>query len=223
MTNYIENEMTMSNGSMNTYMESSGISDISLTSLHNISEKAYVPGQTILQVGVSLPTGSITEEDSGTRLPYKMQLGSGTIDPVLQVTNRRYIGEYILGTQISAVVRFGDNDEGYRLGNEYKASLWIDRNFNDYLSTSIRLSALSEGQISGSDSAIENTTTSLRDAQLQNGDLVDIAIGVNYIIDQISGLRLAVEYNLPIYQNLNGPSLGVSDSFIIGVQYTIGY
>jgi len=221
---YIYNDMTMVNRSkVSSYMESSGVSDISLTSLHDITDKNYLPGNTILQVGISLPTGSITEEADGVRLPYKMQLGSGTVDPIIKIVNRLYWGQYVLGSQISSILRFGHNDENYRLGNEYSANIWLDRNLCENISASIRLAAVSQGQISGVDSEIEGMTSSLRDAQMQNGDWVNLGVGVNYIIDQIKGLRLAAEYSLPIYQNLNGPSLGMSDSYTIGIQYTLNH
>ena len=218
MTNYIENDMTMINNSgVYSDMESNGISDLKLTSIRDISNKGYLKGQTLMQVGLSLPTGSIDEEESGTRLPYKMQLGSGTIDPIIAIINRQNIGELTLGTQVAATLRFGHNDEGYRLGDEYKVNLWLDKNINHNFSVSARLNFTSITKYDGSDSEISSGMSSpTRDSELQNGDLIDFAFGFNYRPSHDANYGFGFEYNIPIYQNLNGPQLGKSGSFTLG-------
>ena len=80
-------------------------------------------------LGLSFPTGSINEKDVlptsagvAVQLPYPMQLGSGTYDPMLGFT---YLGvspgAWSWGAQVSSILRLHDNDNDYRLGHEVGA------------------------------------------------------------------------------------------------------
>ena len=62
--------------------------------------------------------------------PYNMQLGSGTYDGLFGVTALDFgsIGSlnYQAGSRISMAARVGANEDGYRLGNTYRADAWYD-------------------------------------------------------------------------------------------------
>ena len=90
MINYLDNEMSMQSGMK---MESSGLSDIKLGGLYELLSTDH-GRRTHLNLGVSLPTGSIDEKNSaGNILGYGMQLGSGTWDftPPLRSSDKRMI------------------------------------------------------------------------------------------------------------------------------------
>ena len=87
-------------------MESDGIGDIMLMGKYRLyTDDPDIPkSQVSLFMGLSLPTGSISEKNSkhplatrqGELLPYAMQLGSGSFDPS--------IGLFIFGVFVTVVV-----------------------------------------------------------------------------------------------------------------------
>ena len=67
-----------------------------------------------------LPNGMTRE----VRLPYAMQLGSGTWDAMPGIVVQTKRGKASVGGQLRARVRSGENAEGYRLGNDFLATAW---------------------------------------------------------------------------------------------------
>ena len=75
MLNYLDNEMSMPMGKM----DSSGLGDIKVAGLYDLAQ--WNDGRRMhLKLGLNLPTGSIDEKHNGNILGYGMQLGSGTYD-----------------------------------------------------------------------------------------------------------------------------------------------
>ena len=82
--------------------------------------------------GVSIPTGSINKKftgnpvpgQNGTLLPYKMQLGSGTLDPVLGLTYQGSQDPYWYGANVTYIGRWYDNSQGYQQGDEFRLDLY---------------------------------------------------------------------------------------------------
>jgi len=231
MGHYMDNKMKMVNRmGVQSQMKSSGIGDTVISGLYKLSEKSCDCGdQSRLHanIGLSLPTGSIDEKGfrmgSYGNLPYAMQLGSGTFDPILGLTYSSLTENYSWGVQGKATFRLEDNDEGYNLGNEYKVSSWVAKNVTNWLSTSLRLEASHRDEIDGQD----DSTIGLRNAVYTfdpvnyGGQYVDLGIGLNLIDhDGITdGHRLAAEFSRTIYQNANGPQMRRGNTFWAGWQY----
>ncbi len=206
--------------------ESSGFGDTKIAALVGLfdSENTSVH----LNAGISLPTGSITEEDDvltpmGTRptlrLPYPMQLGSGTFDLEPGIT---YLGEtehFSWGGQYRAVIRLGENDEGYTLGDRHEATAWAAWGPNRTVSFSARVAARTQEAIDGFDARV---TAPVQTAQpdFQGGERIDVGGGLNlYATDgALKGHRLAVEALFPVYQDLNGPQLETDWTLTVGWQ-----
>lgn len=183
-------------------------------------------------IGVSLPTGSTTEEDAiltpmgGTpkvRLPYPMQLGSGTFDPIVGLT---YAGGLLssdtgwgYGAQWRSVFRIEDNDEDYRLGNEHDLSVWINYNWSPAISTSLRLNYMDRGEIDGIDSKIMGPvqTADPNNAGLQQ---LGLGLGINFAgSGSWNGHRLSAEYLLPLSRETSGVQLETDAMLLFGYQY----
>lgn len=186
--------------------------------------------ETHLGVGVSLPTGTLDKTDQvltpmGTeatlRLPYAMQLGSGTFDPLLSYTATGGSGSIGYGMQTTTVQRVHDNDEGYRLGDEYTVSMWSSYSFAPALSGSVRGDFVSIGKVEGRD---ENIVAPVQTANpnLYGGERLDLALGVNWAgqTGALRGHRLAAELSTPLYENLNGPQMSRDVSMTVGWQLT---
>lgn len=169
MTKYVSKEMdhitfagatgTTRLGSFTT--RSQGLGDTTLSALIGLLESQHHALQ--LNVGLSLPTGSRDETDRiltpmGTtpsvRLPYAMQLGSGTFDLQPGLTYNGRQGSFSWGGQVHGNIRLDDNHEGYALGDQYVATLWGARDWSSNFSTSLRVSASTQDSIDGRDPQI---------------------------------------------------------------------
>lgn len=181
-----------------------------------------------VNAGINLPTGSIEETDgtpaapSGTRLPFKMQLGSGTLDLMPGVTytgNKDHLG---WGAQYQAMLPIGRNSNDYSLGDMHQISSWGSYRFADWISASVRLTGKSEAKIDGNQlNPIMPAMIPTTDPDHYGGEKLDLGFGVNLAGQgTFRGHRLGVEFVAPIYQNLNGPQLQDSASLMVGYQYS---
>lgn len=208
--------LTRAGGTFTTEM--TGVGDASVTALVTLAR--FGRQRIHANLGVRLPTGSITKEDvtpastpDPARLPYPMQAGSGTFDFAPGVTWLGQTDDWSGGAQIVATLRTGDNDAGYRLGHRFMATGWVARRLSDRWSVSGRLAGEAWGNISGADPrfsgavAMRMVPTVFTD--LRGGNRIDVAGGVNVFVKRrVPGqVRLAVEVSTPIRQGLDGPQL----------------
>lgn len=107
-----------------------GIADTLVSAVHM---QFLAPSVLLLtDVGLSLPTGSVDEKspyDSTGKenYPYNMQLGSGTLDQTLGLTALWLHPGLQVGGRFGTILRTsGYNENGYRLGNQYKSEAWVD-------------------------------------------------------------------------------------------------
>lgn len=210
--------------------ESRGVGDTSLAAMVLLADSHRQ--RVHLNLGVSLPTGSITEQDvtpasvpNKARLPYPMQLGSGTFDVLPGLTYLAESDNWSGGAQVRGTVRTGENDAKYRLGNRFMATTWGARKLGNRLSASLRLTSEQWGNIKGADPALAGAVmmrmvpTAFTD--LRGGKRVDVGVGINtYLKRSRPGqIRLALEVSRPMYQNLDGPQLESDYQVTIGTQF----
>jgi len=181
-----------------------------------------------LNAGLSIPTGSITEEDDvitpmgarpTLRLPYPMQIGSGTFDLEPGVTYLRWADQFAWGAQYRAALRLGENDEGWARGDRHDATAWAAFGPSDWWSLSARVAARTEGRIEGIDPRIV-APVQTANPDFHGGERVDLGAGVNFMVQEgpFKGHRLAVEALRPVYQDLNGPQLETDWTLTLGWQ-----
>ncbi len=186
-----------------------------------------------LNLGLSLPTGSIDETDaapnpaagtfSETILPYPMQLGSGTFDLRPGFTYLGQTDDWSWGAQVMATARLGENDRDYSLGNQVESSTWISRRVNEWLSGSFRMRSLVWGNINGRDAALPTVgplgfPVETMDPNRRGGNRLDALLGINFYAHRgfLKGHRLSVEGGIPVYQYLNGPQLQTDWTLVAG-------
>ena len=208
--------------------ETAGIGDTTIGAIIGLDDGSYEHRQINLGLAVSLPTGSITETDQiltpmGTtpspRLPYPMQLGSGTFDLKPSLTARSRIGRWSYGAQASAILRLDENDEGYTLGDVAEATAWLAFEPQPWISFSGRLKGRSAGQIEGSDPVI-TAPVQTADPDNHGGETLEVLAGIN-LAGQTGwqkGHRIAAEIGLPLHRDLNGPQLETDLTFTLGWQ-----
>lgn len=191
---------------------SEGIGDFKLSGTYTFYERGN--RRVLLNFGVNLPTGSIDERDDtpageDQKLPYPMQLGSGTYDFPAGFTYTNQRGPWSWGGQAKATIRTGENDNSYRLGNEYGLTAWSVRKVNSYINGSLRIDGKSWGNIEGSDPELNPMMVPTSRTDLRGGKRIDLLIGIDFISSKgtLNGNRLGIEAGFPVYQNLNGPQL----------------
>jgi hypothetical protein len=183
----------------------------------------------VLNLGLSLPTGSINVKDHAdgissapdATLEYIMQMGSGTFDPMPGLTYLGESGKWSWGAQNMNTLRFYENDQGYRLGSEYKLSVWAAYGVTEWFAPSIRLDGRDWGEIEGQDVRLASNPTPEGRPDLRGGDRLDLLFGLNFLIPSgpLKCSRFMVEGGIPVYQNLEGPQLGTAWMLTAGFSY----
>lgn len=190
--------------------------------------------------------------DALTFLPYPMQLGSGSFELRPGLTFTATHGLWSYGVQARGTIPLNKNSRDYKLGITIGSTLWGTRRLNDWFSISLRGSFENSGNIMVStehtemeasadehdhaahDSHAAPTKTAqpyymspTMDPNLQGGTRGSLAAGVNLIFPDrlgriLAGQRFAVEFQMPIYQNLDGPQMELDWTLIAGWQYAFG-
>lgn len=186
-------------------MESQGVGDLQLGALLLLAGSHAADEQLLFQAGASLPTGSVSNEDSTPGCPdchvdYPMQPGSGTVDLRPALTWLTRDGATTWGAQFALVQRLGENAQGWTAGNRQELSLWAARRLGEETSGSLRLTALRWGRTHGQDDDLDPMMSPTADPALQGGRRLDAAAGLRW-----GGL--ALEVGAPLDQKLDGPQL----------------
>lgn len=202
--------------------ETDGLGDTklgALIGLVNEPEKKW-----ILNLGLSIPTGDIEEIDQiltpmnttpSPRLPYPMQLGSGTWDFEPGLT---YIGSedrWGWGSQVKLLYRLDENDESYTLGDQLTWSNWWSYRFTNNISGSLRLTYTDQDAIDGMDPLIM-APVQTADPDNHGGKRWDIGFGINTIWE--GNHRISLEYENTIDQKVNGVQMEMESMFTLGYQ-----
>ena len=209
---------------------SEGFGDLKVAGLYDFF--AILQEDTIhrfhLNLGLSVPTGSIDNRDdtlnldNNQKLGYPMHLGSGTFDlmPGITYNAQNKTSPYTWGGQLMTTLRLGKNDNGYRQGNQLMTTGWLSRKWNEKISTSMRLGYMYWGDVSGSDSDLNPNMIQIADPDIQGGERVDLSLSLNYLFSDgyFAGQRLAIEMVKPVYQDLNGSQLGSDLMLLFGWQ-----
>lgn len=184
-----------------------------------------------LNAGVSLPTGSIKKsgsvlapngmELSIDRLGYNMQLGSGTVDLIPGITYTARKDNLSWGSQVLATLRLYDNSQDYHLGNVLEGTAWVANRWQDWVSTSARISAKTDSGIKGRDDVITGGSP-VFDPDNSGGEVVNLLLGVNLLGTDgwLKNQRLALEVGMPVYENVDGIQMSQDWTATLGWQTT---
>lgn len=182
-----------------------------------------------MNAGLSLPVGSVTKTDDtpmkkDAKLPYPMQLGSGTVDFVFGATYKKSYTSASIGAQLMGTHRTGNNTEAYQLGDFAFLNLWGAININSFMSLSARFQGEIAEDISGKDKDLNPMMAPAAKTSNYGYEQINGFLGLNVTFNQSSKLnkiRMGFEAGLPIYQNVNG--IQMDDKYLIncGIKYSI--
>jgi len=200
---------------------SSGISDIKVAALFPVlgipDAKSKTYDTITAKAGISIPTGSTSEQDQilapngatpTVRLPYPMQIGSGSWDLEPAITYKGQRGNLGFGVQGSAKIRLERNSDNYSLGDVYEGGGWLSYRAAQWISLSGRMRYRSTGRIRGIDSQIVGPVQTAN-PDFQGGERLYLLGGVNLVATHgpLAGHRIGLELGVPVHQDLNGPQL----------------
>jgi hypothetical protein len=224
MLPYMEKDMDMLGmcGALSK-MSSDGFGDTKLSAMYKLYDSEH--HKVHINAGISFPTGSIDEDGTnGLKLPYSMQLGSGTYDILPGITYNGFSGDWSFGSQLAANIRIDENSDDYSLGDEFKLNIWGAKKIADFLSLSARIEGKHTGEIDGEDPALAARAAAnmspLFRTDYQGGERVDASVGANFLVTGgvLKGHRFAVEAGMPLYENFNGIQVQQQYRFTIGYQ-----
>jgi hypothetical protein len=195
--------------------EVQGFGDTEVIGLYSIfnGESEGVSQKAHLNFGLSLPTGSYDEtfvnhHNDTYNMPYSMQFGTGTYDPIIGATYVANSPDWSWGAQTINYIRVGKNNNGYRQGNKYTATSWVSKNLSDYTSVSFRLDGERWNDVSGMDASLPVTAIAGAEPNKQAGERVLANIGLSLLATEdfgfAAGNRLALEFGVPIYERYSG-------------------
>lgn len=222
MGGFMEKEMDHERRDGSTFKrDNQGFTDTKVNALYEV----YNDGTNRLQLnaGLSLPTGDINDRKAdGTIFAYPMQMGSGTYDLLPGISYGGLSGDWSWGAQANAVLRLGENERDYTLGNRYQLTAWGARKITDIVSLSLRLDGQGWENVDGRERELQGPMFMAppADPDLQAGERVDALLGMNFVLPSgpLEGNRLGVEFGAPVYQRLDGPRLETDYTFNVGWQ-----
>ena len=244
MGNYTRNEMDMEirpQLGTNFTMTSDGIGDFTVLGKYRLyKDDNLVPTKQVSMIfGLSLPTGAIDRHftnntvanQNGTILPFKMQLGSGTVDPIIGLTYQGSRDPWWWGFNTQLEAHVYNNDQGYHRGQEFRYDFYAMRQVHDKWVLHAQLNGWYEGRYSrepynqrvlgnghaGTGNPSGNFLSPLFDPHNYGGHKMAIGVGAQFQPIPLHILELTA--TLPIHQDLNGPQL--RDNWMLRLSYYV--
>jgi hypothetical protein len=147
-----------------------------------------------------------------------MQLGSGTWDLFGGLTCRGMAEHWEWGGQVDGLLRLGENDNDYTLGNRFHATGWIGRTLLPWLSASARLDWNWWGNIDGADPDLNPRMVPTADPDLRAGSRLDGLAGLNAVAGRHAFM---IEGGIPLHQDLDGPQL--ETDWVLSAGYQLAF
>lgn len=239
MASYIENTMHMNLRNGNDFvMTSGGVGDVTLLGKYRAyADDNLVPtNQMSVLFGLSLPTGSINKKFSnhtndlfnGTLLPFKMQMGSGTVDPIIGFTYQGSRDPFWWGFNSQLEAHLYDNSQGYHRAQELRYDFYAMKQVHDRVVVHAQLNGWYEGTFSAEPDDQRNLgagrnglntangfISPLFDPHNYGGHKVHFGLGVQFQPIPLHIMELTA--SVPIHQDLNGPQL--QDNWMVQFTY----
>jgi nitrous oxide reductase accessory protein NosL len=205
----------------------SGLGDLKLGALYGIYNDHTASLH--LNSTLNIPIGDIEQKDdtpmmSDAKLPYAMQLGSGTVDFTLGATYKQSHQCSSWGLQFLGTLRTGKNSQDYRFGNNYQLNLWGAYCISQNFSLSARFLGVTEDKIVGADPQLNPMIVTTANTDNYGNNKIKSFAGLNVSFPETSGLknlRLGIEAGVPIYEHYKGIQMDEDLSFSVGLNYTL--
>ncbi len=228
MQNFLKNDMDLNNMmGMGFSTKSNGMGDLKISALYGLVNKQNTSFH--LNGAINLPVGDIESRDDtpmmeNMKLPYPMQLGSGTTDLTLGGTYKGASNKLSWGVQQLSTFRTGENSEGYRFGNLYELNAWTAYSVSNWVSVSARMHGLNLKGISGTDEELNPMMAPLANTRNSGYSRIRSYLGTNFSFGEKAFFRdfkIGFEYGLPIFQDVKGIQMDEQHTITAGLRYSI--
>ena len=107
------------------FRESYGLGDVLLQA--RIQRNVFNETPLVLGIGFKLSNGKINMTDEfGDRISDNLQVGTGTVDPILSIYSSKDIKNLVLSGGVFTRISNGENIYGYQYGNEIQTLINLD-------------------------------------------------------------------------------------------------
>ncbi len=220
---FLNNSMNMKTNGAKTFTEnSSGFGDLNLLASYLVFNRESQ--NLLLNAGTSIPTGSVSLKDDMGTLPYSMQTGTGTFDPIVSLTYLGSTMKWSWGADLGSILRLYNNSRDYKLGNRYQLSVGGAYQWLRWFSTSAKLQSYILQKNSGSDNSQDATLSPVYDSQYSGSKTVNATIGAYFRIPNgpLKNNTFSIDYNQNIYANVNGIQLAPDKQIVFAWQWIFG-
>lgn len=230
MQNFVKNDMDLTARMVMNGMpmlrdfstSSDGLGDLKLGLLYGLISKEKISFH--INSKFNIPFGDIKNRDAtpmmaDAKLPYAMQLGTGTFDMTLGGTLKGNYGDFSWGIQQLNTFRTGTNSEGYRFGNLFELHTWAGYALSKNIGVSVRMSGSTEDEINGMDAELNPMMVTTANTANYGGERIWAGVGFN--VGLVNNLILGAEISIPVYQNFNGIFMDSDFAISSCVKYTI--
>jgi len=209
------------------HMNTQGLGDTKLQVLYGFVKNERT--QLVANFGASIPTGSIQQKGNAedmfyptSRLPYMMQLGSGTIDFQPGITFVYQKDKLAYSVQAQGTIRPFVNSVGYRYGNELNTTAWLGYNWWKSFGSTIRVEGNWMSKFYGSDKSVYAFNEISANPNNYGGTRVQGNLGLSYQFEEgfIANHRIAIEAGLPVYQQWKGIQNKLNQTWIASWSYS---
>lgn len=181
----------------------------------------------ILGAAVGLSTGSIDERDDtpagpDQKLPYPMQLGSGSYDAI-PMLNYIYQGErWLSAFHLMGRFSLEENDNLYTVGDRYHLTYALVGKLSDWFWISFRLNGMKAENYEGGDPDLDPAMVHTADPNRRAYEKVTALGGFNLYVNRgpFAGSRFLFEAGRPVYESLEGPQLSTDLVATVAWQWT---
>ena len=123
------------------FRESYGLGDVLLQA--RIQRNVFNEIPLVLGIGFKLSNGKINMTDEfGDRISDNLQVGTGTVDPILSIYSSKDIKNFVLSGGVFTRISNGENIYGYQYGNEIQTLINLDYIENPLLYGGLQFSHL---------------------------------------------------------------------------------
>lgn len=188
--------------------EADGLGDIILQMSYQINLfKNHFP--LLLGAGIKLANGKINAVDKyKSRISDNLQVGSGSVDPVLSIYTNESMGSFMLSSGVFTRISSRENIYGYKYGNELHALMNLDYIGSDLFFGGLQLYYLL---------TTRDTYQYGKIARDRGGKSIFFSTKMGTKITDDFDLELIIQ--LPVYQRLNESQLTSSYSIQFGTLY----
>jgi hypothetical protein len=202
-----------------TQEQTQGVGDIGFALVVPFIRKGNERSQ--VHIGFDIPTGSIRRGGDETRLPFDSQIGNGSYDFEWGWTYRGELDWFSWGGQATGRHPIDRNDLHYRTGSRFDISGWGAVRLLAGMSSSLRVGWHKQNNIrvASGDFRAGTINDPSDNPKARGGFGFTVSPGLTVEWPQLSNQRVAVEFDIPVYQNLDGPQLKEQWSVRAGWQW----